>query len=118
MIRRPPRSTRTDTLFPYTTLFRSSKKYAAKPIEKVSCVVFDDKEEAFKWLERKHLRMDGRGPSQWGTDATARANAHRGKVRASKAVIDRLKAKRLISPTLEKGLAPRDRKSTSLNSSH
>src|SRR3546814_406364 len=26
MIRRPPRSTRTDTLFPYTTLFRSSTK--------------------------------------------------------------------------------------------
>src|SRR3546814_20337889 len=26
MIRRPPRSTRTDTLFPYTTLFRSSKR--------------------------------------------------------------------------------------------
>src|SRR3546814_2272642 len=25
MIRRPPRSTRTDTLFPYTTLFRSEK---------------------------------------------------------------------------------------------
>src|SRR3546814_1300603 len=25
MIRRPPRSTRTDTLFPYTTLFRSWK---------------------------------------------------------------------------------------------
>src|SRR3546814_20653084 len=26
MIRRPPRSTRTDTLFPYTTLFRSGFK--------------------------------------------------------------------------------------------
>src|SRR3546814_20224330 len=26
MIRRPPRSTRTDTLFPYTTLFRSLPK--------------------------------------------------------------------------------------------
>src|SRR3546814_2449903 len=26
MIRRPPRSTRTDTLFPYTTLFRSDKR--------------------------------------------------------------------------------------------
>src|SRR3546814_14210171 len=25
MIRRPPRSTRTDTLFPYTTLFRSTR---------------------------------------------------------------------------------------------
>src|SRR3546814_2503851 len=29
MIRRPPRSTRTDTLFPYTTLFRSSQDLAA-----------------------------------------------------------------------------------------
>src|SRR3546814_7766536 len=27
MIRRPPRSTRTDTLFPYTTLFRSSGRW-------------------------------------------------------------------------------------------
>src|SRR3546814_9937824 len=29
MIRRPPRSTRTDTLFPYTTLFRSDIKTGA-----------------------------------------------------------------------------------------
>src|SRR3546814_4092995 len=29
MIRRPPRSTRTDTLFPYTTLFRSGWSSAA-----------------------------------------------------------------------------------------
>src|SRR3546814_10875325 len=28
MIRRPPRSTRTDTLFPYTTLFRSFPPYS------------------------------------------------------------------------------------------
>src|SRR3546814_10916766 len=27
MIRRPPRSTRTDTLFPYTTLFRSRHRH-------------------------------------------------------------------------------------------
>src|SRR3546814_14553378 len=31
MIRRPPRSTRTDTLFPYTTLFRSDR-----PVTKAS----------------------------------------------------------------------------------
>src|SRR3546814_1138354 len=31
MIRRPPRSTRTDTLFPYTTLFRSGLKHWEKP---------------------------------------------------------------------------------------
>src|SRR3546814_15732440 len=30
MLRRPPRSTRTDTLFPYTTLFRSSLADLAK----------------------------------------------------------------------------------------
>src|SRR3546814_4750413 len=33
MIRRPPRSTRTDTLFPYTTLFRSaSHRNSLKPV--------------------------------------------------------------------------------------
>src|SRR3546814_867030 len=30
MIRRPPRSTRTDTLFPYTTLFRASRSTVAR----------------------------------------------------------------------------------------
>src|SRR3546814_15136338 len=32
MIRRPPRSTRTDTLFPYTTLFRSRDYRTARMI--------------------------------------------------------------------------------------
>src|SRR3546814_10220218 len=36
MIRRPPRSTRTDTLFPYTTLFRSAQRVAAKRGETVA----------------------------------------------------------------------------------
>src|SRR3546814_4083007 len=37
MIRRPPRSTRTDTLFPYTTLFRSGRValHRGKPDEEV-----------------------------------------------------------------------------------
>src|SRR3546814_3666183 len=43
MIRRPPRSTRTDTLFPYTTLFRS---------------VFVDL--AGSQLHRDYARLDGR----------------------------------------------------------
>src|SRR3546814_19927057 len=37
MIRRPPRSTRTDTLFPYTTLFRSDDCCEQRP----SCVPVD-----------------------------------------------------------------------------
>src|SRR3546814_7538361 len=32
MIRRPPRSTRTDTLFPYTTLFRSGIVYVGAEV--------------------------------------------------------------------------------------
>src|SRR3546814_8077848 len=32
MIRRPPRSTRTDTLFPYTTLFRSLEQEGTYPL--------------------------------------------------------------------------------------
>src|SRR3546814_18913161 len=32
MIRRPPRSTRTDTLFPYTTLFRSDEGIKTRPV--------------------------------------------------------------------------------------
>src|SRR3546814_1425948 len=34
MTRRPPRSTRTDTLFPYTTLFRSRDELAADELER------------------------------------------------------------------------------------
>src|SRR3546814_4609575 len=33
MIRRPPRSTLTDTLFPYTTLFRSALPCGSDPLE-------------------------------------------------------------------------------------
>src|SRR3546814_881204 len=36
MIRRPPISTRTDTLFPYTTLFRSQKQPEGHPEQRYS----------------------------------------------------------------------------------
>src|SRR3546814_13612235 len=38
MIRRPPRSTRTDTLFPYTTLFRSAYVHWLAPADKQDSV--------------------------------------------------------------------------------
>src|SRR3546814_1102932 len=51
MIRRPPRSTRTDTLFPYTTLFRSQNvpKAArlAKAQELVATVGLEGREHSF-----------------------------------------------------------------------
>src|SRR3546814_12033351 len=33
MVRRPPRSTRTDTLFPYTTLFRSASGRIGRDVD-------------------------------------------------------------------------------------
>src|SRR3546814_17155163 len=39
MIRRPPRSTRTDTLFPYTTLFRSPLRGAGRRVAEVELPV-------------------------------------------------------------------------------
>src|SRR3546814_4923664 len=36
MIRRPPRSTRTDTLFPYTTLFRSHRAVQGQRLRTVA----------------------------------------------------------------------------------
>src|SRR3546814_6349362 len=39
MIRRPPRSTRTDTLFPYTTLFRSLGSLENALLEFPGCAV-------------------------------------------------------------------------------
>src|SRR3546814_1998694 len=41
MIRRPPRSTRTDTLFPYTTLFRSAQEQGAFDLEQIGREPFE-----------------------------------------------------------------------------
>src|SRR3546814_12511845 len=48
MIRRPPRSTRTDTLFPYTTLFRSVIDQSRKVI---SGAPFDDGKDSALWAD-------------------------------------------------------------------
>src|SRR3546814_7413600 len=55
MIRRPPRSTRTDTLFPYTTLFRSlddarKARKAAEDQRKIEAKPFDDGKAAVQAL--------------------------------------------------------------------
>src|SRR3546814_3544692 len=52
MIRRPPRSTRTDTLFPYTTLFRSNAARHRRNAEFANDVVLQDTERRENVLER------------------------------------------------------------------
>src|SRR3546814_2742596 len=58
MIRRPPRSTRTDTLFPYTTLFRSQHALL-RPGEvgaRADLAVFSG--HARLWIEVAHLVVE------------------------------------------------------------
>src|SRR3546814_8896989 len=53
MIRRPPRSTRTDTLFPYTTLFRSSDDPARTTFE---AILFRNSRGRARAIERRCSR--------------------------------------------------------------
>src|SRR3546814_15971662 len=54
MIRRPPRSTRTDTLFPYTTLFRSGRRFRAL---KLWFVVRSYGAEGLRRVVRDHIEL-------------------------------------------------------------
>src|SRR3546814_4231860 len=63
MIRRPPRSTRTDTLFPYTTLFRSLlDAYAAG--KRVVVIIDEAQELSRAALEQVRLLTNLETPSQ------------------------------------------------------
>src|SRR3546814_14962608 len=56
MIRRPPRSTRTDTLFPYTTLFRSGAQPLAAVMAGAHCLAIECQESRIeKRLETRYL---------------------------------------------------------------
>src|SRR3546814_14429517 len=50
MIRRPPRSTRTDTLFPHTTLFRSAATGIGYNVDKVREILGNDPEPSWSLL--------------------------------------------------------------------
>src|SRR3546814_9691632 len=63
MIRRPPRSTRTDTLFPYTTLFRSTREKAL--LLRIGPECRDDRADhidverrAFGGMRERHLLLE------------------------------------------------------------
>src|SRR3546814_20130292 len=101
MIRRPPRSTRTDTLFPYTTLFRSSTK-PTDPFDPPRAIGFSRRmtmiaqERLYLTRDRKTLVGDGdkRAAELYATPGTE------------------------IPESAAKLFGLTDRKSTRLNSSH
>src|SRR3546814_6152185 len=104
MTRRPPRSTRTDTLFPYTTLFRSSpaelvRRGVVQVMEGRHCFAHLTIEENL--LTGAYTRDLGRGD----TAATLERVYQ---------YFPRLKQRR----ARQAGYTSGDRKSTRLNSSH
>src|SRR3546814_7817268 len=63
MIRRPPRSTRTDTLFPYTTLFRSLRQHVrqvAVDVEQEALDVEPGQQRAHRSLRDDRAAIDDR----------------------------------------------------------
>src|SRR3546814_14869195 len=64
MIRQPPRSTRTDTLFPYTTLFRSTRLGSAH-LDKI--VPDSDPQQGIDYLQRAAAQGDDTARARLGT---------------------------------------------------
>src|SRR3546814_1873056 len=124
MIRRPPISTRTDTLFPYTTLFRSNES-AGRIIIEISVAGADHALGGVRRVTREHLdRAAGRVTTEqralWSLEHFDPLDIRQVKAAAGLA--------RLIDAIVidgDIGLGPRlgqlgadaDRKSTRLNSS-
>src|SRR3546814_14679878 len=97
MIRRPPRSTRTDTLFPYTTLFRS--------------VEFEEGRRQ----QRLDVEVDADGRVQVGVVGPAE-QLQNAAVEGLRQMLEQPAVGREID--VRQHRARQDRKSTRLNSSH
>src|SRR3546814_10337414 len=103
MIRRPPRSTRTDTLFPYTTLFRSSHFAAgdSKLALAVPLAGVDRVRDAY-FYPAEHNVIDYAAPQKIGVADT-------------RLIVEMTRKADSPAPQSLNGV---DRKSTRLNASH
>src|SRR3546814_677394 len=92
MIRRPPRSTRTDTLFPYTTLFRSLVDF----IEQEQGIAHSDACHVLQDLARRGPDIRAPMAANFGlVEHTAQRHAHK---LAIGGACDRLAKRRLAKP--------------------
>src|SRR3546814_1810231 len=116
MIRRPPRSTRTDTLFPYTTLFRSLTGLTQRLLEFIEPQRQCDHIDRAQMHALASLAMcrfaNGRDHRQW----RKRANGVGEPFPSLGGLAVRFDDDR-ARPTKSRGFRG-DRKSTRLNSSH
>src|SRR3546814_20381623 len=112
MIRRPPRSTRTDTLFPYTTLFRSADEdrhrlavFIAQRVVEVEAGVADE-----GLLLRRHAQCAHRVDALWrdGSDVEVGLGEPAGMVAGAGPLLCRARdSLRYTSPaTMQRGDPP------------
>src|SRR3546814_12173394 len=107
MIRRPPRSTRTDTLFPYTTLFRSRDPDLGRPDRALVRYPIQDERDVDRTVDPAHDR---------GVEAVVGGARRIGlSGRAGAEQVDEVEA---AQPVAQRSVDRADRKSTRLNSSH
>src|SRR3546814_15833875 len=68
MIRRPPGSTRHDTLFPYTTLFRSHDNWALYAILALQLVdrLNESQQQSYVWAQQRAVAVPIGESIQWG----------------------------------------------------
>src|SRR3546814_2916420 len=131
MIRRPPRSTRTDTLFPYTTLFRSEEDHTGSGGEGTSQLdqagqtggqrvdpllgdrgYADELQQAIGLLGRVDAAVVGPRAADLGRGEDVLACGQRTEH------LEALEGAGYALPGPRVGLGAGDRKSTRLNSSH
>src|SRR3546814_18320819 len=111
MLRRPPRSTRTDTLFPYTTLFRSTamdcnRTSVRQSADSVTCVYRRDEENM------PGSRREVANAKEEGVEFLFN--------RTPVEIVgtDKVEGVKVVTTTLGAADARGDRKSARLNSSH
>src|SRR3546814_2882232 len=78
MIRRPPRSTRTDTLFPYTTLFRSLFDVGFRTDPRLQETIEQRRADAGDDRQHEHLdaRRDDMPENPFGHEGGTRSEEH------------------------------------------
>src|SRR3546814_7687344 len=134
MIRRPPSSTRTDTLFPYTTLFRAKPVFAVMPTLREQSIHARSKDIVVPDLNDEQLILKGAG--QYAAmctqchlkpgmkDSELRQGLYPLPPNLSQVRVDPKDAFWVIKHGIKMsampawGMVPGDRKSTRLNSNH
>src|SRR3546814_21113015 len=111
MIRQPPRSNRTHTPFPYTTLFRSYTRYPRIPAGTLEALAYSQS----RWHQLRPDRSDeprhGDMPRAWGVMGLYAGEGFADQVGEAAALLGTTPERVKRNPAI-------DRKSTRLNSSH